>query len=100
MMLKKKAEMACEESLRAEAVDKAIAEEEEKAIEEKDVELTQVIVEEEATSVKERLRRKTATAKKKKTVAPSAEPAVDPCEDIYLVVFHVRASFDMLGDPA
>lgn len=51
-------------------------------------------------AIEERLRKKAASVKRKENVVvPSNQPAVDITEDIYLAVFHVGTSFEILGDP-
>lgn len=54
-------------------------------------------------AIEEWLRKKAAEAKRKKKekqAAPSAQPAAELSDDIYLTAFHAGTSFEMLGDPA
>lgn len=72
----------------------------EKEAEETAAELAQALADEEvADGAEERLRRKAVEGKKKTVATPSAQPTVDPREDIYLAAFYIGATFKILGDP-
>lgn len=62
------------------------------------LELSQAVVDDEATEAAEETTAEENLRKEKKNVAPSAQQVANPFEDVYLIIFHTGAPFEILGN--